>query len=81
MKVRFTKIRDDHDRLRDDVIEGETDEPPEVGKRFSFVGPPRDIEVGFRHVNTSVIASMVKNGNRYTARTQNGSVYEIEIPS
>ncbi len=79
MKVRFKKIQNNHAKIRDDVIDGETTELPEVGKVFCMTGPPRDIPVGMRRVNTSPVVSMTLKDKVYTVETQSGSTYEIEL--
>ena len=79
MKIKFSKISNNHQKLRDDVIEGTTDTLPEIGNPFYFSCPPRDIPFGMRLVNTSPITDIKKNGNLYIVATESGSVYEIEI--
>lgn len=77
-KVRFTKVKNDHNRLRDDVIEGTCEVLPEVGKSFVMLAPPRDAGNG-RMINTSPIQTCVVINGAYMVKTASGSLYKIEV--
>jgi len=79
-KVRLTKIENNHNELRDDSIEGETSNLPKIGRQFVMFGPPRDINIGHRMVNTSAIdmLSLDDDGKIYIVGTISGSIYKIE---
>ena len=78
-KVIFRKIENNHNKLRDDEIHGETFCLPVVGCPFLMVGPPRDISVGFRQVNTSKIVEILsRKGSVTTFKTESGSIYSVE---
>jgi hypothetical protein len=80
MKVIFRKIQNNHNALRDDEIEGETQAMPVVGKPFVMTAPPRDMPVGFRHVNTSPVTKIISQFNHKTTfETQSGSTYSVEL--
>lgn len=75
-KVIFKKISNNHNRLRTDEIEGQTDELPVEGKPFIMLG--EGLEFGVRIINTSVVEKVEKVFNLYTIETQSGSVYQVE---
>ena len=87
MKIIFTKIQNNHNRLRDNVIKGETDQLPIVGKQFVMRAPPRDIKIGFRHVNTSPVTKIISDvqhelsnhARKITFKTESGSEYSVEV--
>jgi len=78
-KIKFSKIKNDHNRLRDDVIEGETEDLPEIGKMFVFYGEGK--EFGTRHVNTSLVVSMghIPDTSKFMLLTESDSIYEVEV--
>jgi hypothetical protein len=75
MKVQFTKIKNNHDRLRDDVIVG-TSKVPEVGKCFCLVALPKGAAT-FRGVNTSMVMSIDIIDGGWLLHTRSGSIYEV----
>lgn len=85
-RIRFTKIFTDHDRLRDDVIEGFTHDwlLPTVGKSFIFWTKSRDGDAEkMREVNTSPITKITarppEGPTTYYFETESRSVYRVEI--
>lgn len=75
--VIFRKIRNNHSRLRDGVIEGVTHELPELEKSFVFLGDGKLF--GTRVVNTSPVKNIEIIGNKYQLFTESGSLYEVEV--
>ncbi len=82
-KVRFKKIKADHNRIRSETIEGHAVELPQLGKPFVFVGESVDKTVnssgGMRMVNTSRIMEIDRQGEVFTCTTENNSIYEITV--
>jgi len=76
-KVKFTKVRNTHDRLRTDIIEGEAESLPTIGKCFEMVSVGLDF--GLRYINTSVVKHIEEINNQYQIHTESGSVYMVEI--
>lgn len=94
MRIRFTKIKRTRetgdyqkgtwfvgvlDGLRDDVIEGDATEEPQVGKRFEFTAEPRDVESGMRLVTTSPLVDVTETEGGWLVLTESGSIYSIVI--
>lgn len=77
-KVRFTKVKNDHERLRDDVIEGTCELLPEIDKSFVMVAAARDAGM-VRMINTSPIQTCVAINGVYMVKTTSGSLYNIEV--
>ncbi len=88
MQVRFHRIRNNHARLRSEVIEGETEAWPKVGKQFFVVAPPfENPKPAFRWLQTSVITGIIyqETGSQAEGgkamvifRTESGSIYAVE---
>ena len=81
-KVKFSKVSNNHNRLRDDVIVGECEKLPELNKPFIMYCDPRDTTEGFRVVNTSRIKEMsveFSKPNIFDVHTESGSHYKIEV--
>ncbi len=77
--VRLTKIKNNHDRLRDNVIEGQAAVLPVKGKQFWLTAPPRDDpKASGRVVNTSVVKRITTVGNKHIIVTESGSTYQID---
>lgn len=76
-KVELEKVKNDHDRLRTDKIEGVTRELPVVGKSFILLG--EGLEFGTRCVNTSPVKEVSKDGHKYTIKTESGSIYSVSF--
>lgn len=76
--VLFTKIKNDHARLRTDTMEGVTTELPEVNKQFVIYG--KALESGsFRRLNTSIVKSIEMQEDVYMLTTESGSLYSVKI--
>ena len=75
--VKFKKIKNDHNRLRTDEVEGVTRELPTVGKSFVIIG--EGLEFGNRCVNTSPLKKVEEIENGYRLHTASGSLYEVEL--
>lgn len=54
------------------VVKGFFDNPPEIGKRFSFFG--KGVVAGTRWIYTSIVEEITDNG----FITQSGSVYKLQ---
>ncbi len=88
MQVRFHRISNNHTRLRSEVIEGETEAWPKVGKQFFLTAEPfANPKAAFRWLQTSVIAGIIyqetgtqaKNGKALVIfKTESGSIYAVE---
>lgn len=84
-QVKFSKINNNHNKLRDDEIIGFCTDLPEVEKQFVLFAPPRDQKVApqgmayFRMVNTSLIKEKSQNGKVFDFKTESGSQYRVEI--
>lgn len=79
-KVKFSKVKNSHSRLRGDEIVGYCASLPVVGSWFLLIAEPlEDTTMDFRQVNTSVIDAISRDGNKYTVTTRNESVYLIEV--
>lgn len=81
-KFKFKKLHNDHDRLRDDEFLMDSCSKIEIGKPVILTGPPRDISLGSRQVNTSPVVSFKENGGEIIVETESGSIYlirEIEV--
>lgn len=79
MKAKLTRINSNHDRLRDDIIEGDCQNLPRVGSNFVLIAPPRDTPDGFRYVETTPISKINKLGPGKTEFHTRNSVYHLEI--
>ncbi len=83
--VRFKKIKNDHNKLRDDEIVGWTNDLPEIGKPFVMLAPPRDdVNASFRGVNTSPVTSVAlieEDGEVVGSifNTASGSTYQVDL--
>ena len=80
MKVIFRKIYNEHNKLRDDVIEGECTRWPDVGNIFELVGPPRD-SGDLRYVATSPVTKYLfvnEDISFVIFQTDAGSIYAAE---
>jgi len=76
-KVKFTKIKADHDKLRSETVEGVTRELPVEGKSFVLLG--EGLEFGTRCVNTSPVKKVEKEGHKYILQTESGSTYQVDF--
>lgn len=89
LKVKFRKVKNSHNRLRDNEILGKCTHIPEIGHQFLMFAESRDLKsedipegaIGFHQVNTSLIESCVYNYDTktFTISTESGSIYEIEV--
>ena len=78
--VRFTKIENNHNRLRDDIIEGITYELPRVGHQFKLVGVSRDGDAFKRRlVETNFVKSIESSDSGIVFTTMSGSTYKVEV--
>jgi len=80
--VIFEKIKNNHDRLRDDSISGAGIPSSElkIGNHFVMIAAPRDS--GFeRMVNTSAIVEVeMLSKQSWQITTENQSIYKITYP-
>lgn len=80
-KVRFIKIQNNHNALRDNVITGECKKLPCKGESFSLIGEPRDNKnATFRLVTTNIVTEVRKDKEtlNYEFDTASGSTYRLE---
>lgn len=80
-KVRFIKVQNNHNALRDDTIEGDCKKLPKVGEQFVLVGEPRDNKnATCRLVTTNTVTDVKrdKETGNYMFKTASGSEYKIE---
>lgn len=74
-KVKITKISTNPNAMRTPDMVGICQELPKEGEIFIMLG--EGLEFGTRCFNTSVIKSIVQEGNLFILQTQN-SVYHVE---
>jgi len=77
--VRFRKVKNNHNRLRDDTIQGQCFNLPKVGKLFVMTAEPKTERAFLRRVNTSLVVKCTLKHNVYTLETQSGSIYKVEM--
>ena len=78
-EVKLTKLSDNENDLRDNEIIGVADSLPEEGQPFIMTAPPRDINIGMRFINTSIVDRIDnKSENIIEFKTMN-SLYRIDI--
>lgn len=76
--VKFSKLKNDHNRLRTDEILGKTQELPQVGKQFVLFG--EGLEFGTRCVNTSPVKSVERHQpDLFVITTESGSIYNVQV--
>lgn len=75
--VNFKKIKNNHNRLRTDEVQGLAQKLPQVGECFVIVG--KGLEFGNRCVNTSPLKEVKKTEKGYELHTESGSIYEVEM--
>ena len=76
-KVRFAKVKNNHNALRDDVIDGETTSLPVVGHPFVLTAPPRD-SGNVRVVATSPVKTILSHcKGTIEFETKTGSIYAV----
>lgn len=78
--VKFSKIQNNHDRLRSDIILGECLTLPCIGKPFTLISEPLNGAVdSVRVVTTNVVTKVeIDNFKIYKFTTASGSIYQIE---
>lgn len=76
-EIKFTKIRNNHNRIRTDVIKGITHELPQIGQGFVMLS--EGLDFGTRYIQTSPIKNIKTIDNKHQIFTESGSVYEIEV--
>ncbi len=77
-QVLFSKVKNDHARLRTDTMEGIATDLPEIDKQFVVYGKP--LESGsFRRVNTSPVKQIDNIDGVYFLTTESGSVYSVKV--
>jgi len=76
--VKFTKVKNNHNRIRTDEVLGKTDELPQVGKPFILIG--EGLEFGNRMVNTSPVKEIERHQpNLFVLTTESGSIYHVQV--
>lgn len=78
--VKFTKVHNNHNRVRTDEIVGITKNLPKEGEIFVLIG--EGLEFGTRVVNTSPVKMLLENENNpgeYLLHTESGSIYQVNI--
>lgn len=77
-KYEFTKIKADHDRLRDDVILCRTCSPLLVGEPAILMTDSKTPGMSLRMIRTSPVVKVLHPEPKLTEiHTESGSVYEI----
>lgn len=78
LKYKFTKISNNHGRLRDDEILCYSCSKIKIGLPVYLTAPPRD-DGNIRSINTNNIKSLIKVNDKITeVTTESGSVYRVE---
>lgn len=75
-KVKLTKVRSTHTKLRTDEVEGGTSDLPQIGENFVLLG--QGLEFGSRIITTTEVKSVEKIKNEYMFSTLN-STYKLEV--
>jgi len=78
-KVLFTKIKNNHSRLRTDTVEGTTESLPELDKMFIMFGQSLTEGMNTRMVNTSPVKKIEVVDGVYIITTESGSEYSIKV--
>ena len=77
-KARFSKISNNHDRLRKDTYVGDASLPPKVGLPFHIVSAPQTPGAAATLTNTSMIVKIEDIDTGWIVQTKSGSKYKIE---
>jgi hypothetical protein len=81
-RVRVTKIKVEHNKVRTDEIIGTVFIEPQIGKQLVMISEPLDETKDYRHFNTSVIEDIdFGPGGELLLTTRSGSVYSYEVLS
>ncbi len=82
MKVKLTKLSNNHNNLRTKEVIGSADKLPVVGERFVMTSRPLDQGASVRLISTSPVTGIYHDFNLhselYTIKTEN-STYLIEV--
>lgn len=76
-KVKLTKIRNNHNRLRSNEIIGIAQDLPKVGESFAMMSEA--LVIGVRLINTSPVQNIETINNKHQIFTESGSLYEVEV--
>ena len=77
-KAKFSKISNNHERLRKDVYVGDANLPPKVGLPFHIVSAPQTPGAAATFTNTSKIVKIEDIDAGWIVQTKSGSKYKIE---
>jgi hypothetical protein len=77
MKCRLTRLESNHQNLRTDSAEGQTDLAPTVGEIFVLAGEPLSTEGNIRVIHTTPI-ERVENFDGYVEFWTKNSHYKFE---
>lgn len=76
--IKFTKIKNNHANLRDDIIVGQADLLPTPNQVFVMFAKSRDFEGGVRIINTSRVKKIDKQDDKEIIfTTESNSVYSV----
>jgi len=76
-KVIFKKIKNNHDKLCDNIVEGTSQNLPTAGQPFFLIAPLRN-STSFRYVTTSPVKEIVFHiKSKIRFKTERGSTYEV----
>lgn len=78
-KVLFTKIKNNHDRLRTNTVEGVTQELPTLDNMFVMFGKSLTEGMAARVINTSPVKKIEMIDNIYMLTTESGSEYSVKV--
>lgn len=78
MRVRITRLRSTHDKLRTDSVEGDSMTLPRAGGRVVVVGQPLTPGADHRVVTTSEVRSVFQDNGAFLFTTLN-STYRMEL--
>jgi hypothetical protein len=78
-QILFKKIKNDHERLRDDEIIGHWQNNPQVGEQFVMYAKPKDPSASLRCVNTSNVVKIDPIDNGWALHTESGSLYHVTL--
>lgn len=80
-KIKFRKVKADHNRISDETMTGFCENLPMVGEMFIFVKRPNDPKTFYGMVNTSQVERIEQSNKTFKLYTHSGSIYEVTLIS
>lgn len=80
MKVKLTKIQSSHNKVRTDEVNGESDNLPEIGKRFVLLGEALvKADGNMRIVYTTSVSELTNISDKSMEFKTQNSTYRLDI--